>query len=121
MPRLSLILLFSLLTGLLPAQPLSLFPPVEALSFAPERQTLLPLHLTRPASLLVSPQLLPRFVRENPRGYSYVCRLELEVEEKLPVGVWVRGGAESQPTAPWHQPAAAENYLYLRLRWHLFR
>lgn len=34
--------------------------------------------------------LLPSHVRENPRGYSYLCRLELEIEEKLPVGVWMK-------------------------------
>jgi hypothetical protein len=35
---------------------------------------------------------LPDFVRENPRGYSYLCRLELEVEEKLPLGIWFKIG-----------------------------
>ena len=34
----------------------------------------------------------PRFVRENPRGYSYLCRLELEIEDKLPIGVWLNLG-----------------------------
>lgn len=34
----------------------------------------------------------PAFVRKNPRGYSYLCRLELEIEEKLPVGVWIKTG-----------------------------
>ena len=34
----------------------------------------------------------PRFVRENPRGFSYLCRLELEIEEKLPIGVWLNLG-----------------------------
>ena len=38
----------------------------------------------------------PAFVQENPRGYSYLCRLELEIEEKLPVGVWVKAGDAQQ-------------------------
>jgi hypothetical protein len=37
-----------------------------------------------------SEQLLPAYARENPSGYSYLCRLELAIEEKAPIGVWVK-------------------------------
>ncbi len=40
--------------------------------------------------------LIPEYVRKNPRGYSYLCRLELEIEEKLPIGVWIKFGEEGQ-------------------------
>ena len=39
-----------------------------------------------------SETLFPDFVKENPRGYSYLCRLELKVEEKLPLGIWFNVG-----------------------------
>ncbi|MEM7040968.1 MAG: hypothetical protein AAF570_28650 [Bacteroidota bacterium] len=35
---------------------------------------------------------MPGHVRENPRGFSPLCRLEIAIEEKLPVGVWVTVG-----------------------------
>ncbi|RMG72230.1 MAG: hypothetical protein D6722_05700 [Bacteroidetes bacterium] len=35
-------------------------------------------------------RLLPAYARQNPRGYTYLCRLELEVEETLPVGLWFK-------------------------------
>jgi hypothetical protein len=34
--------------------------------------------------------LLPNYVKENPRGYSPLCRLELDIEDRLPVGVWMK-------------------------------
>ena len=39
--------------------------------------------------------IIPEYVRENPRGYSYLCRLELKIEEKLPIGVWIKIGENS--------------------------
>lgn len=38
--------------------------------------------------------LFPQYVQENPHGYSYLCRLELEIEDKLPVGMWMKIGEE---------------------------
>ena len=35
-------------------------------------------------------QIFPEYVRENPQGFSYFCRLELAVEKKLPIGLWVK-------------------------------
>ncbi|MEM0995824.1 MAG: hypothetical protein AAGN35_02040 [Bacteroidota bacterium] len=35
---------------------------------------------------------LPRHVRNNPRGYSPLCRLELRLENELPVAMWVKLG-----------------------------
>lgn len=57
----------------------------------------------RPASVSNSPSIfpnhfpLPDHVVENPLGYSYLCRLELEIEERLPVGVWMKIGESSSP------------------------
>ena len=42
-----------------------------------------------------SSTLLPTHVQDNPLGYSYLCRLELDIEEKLPVGVWMKIGDSS--------------------------
>lgn len=42
---------------------------------------------------------LPGFVQANPRGYSPLCRLELEIEEKSPVGVWMRFGDNPNVTS----------------------
>jgi hypothetical protein len=41
---------------------------------------------------------LPAHVRANPRGYSSLCRLELRIEERLPVGIWVKVG--ERPLSP---------------------
>lgn len=43
----------------------------------------------------ITNDLFPAYVRQNPRGYSYLCRLELVVEEKLPVGLWVKLGEKN--------------------------
>ncbi len=40
----------------------------------------------------LSYHLFPDYVKKNPRGYSYLCRLELKVEEQLPIGVWLKFG-----------------------------
>ena len=34
--------------------------------------------------------LIPDYVRENPMNYSYLCRLEQQIEAKLPVGLWLK-------------------------------
>ena len=36
--------------------------------------------------------IFPGYVRKNPRGYSYLCRLELQIEEQWPVGAWINLG-----------------------------
>ena len=51
-------------------------------------------HFHRPEPIQVaevkpSPYFLPKFAQENPTGYSYLCRQELEIERKSPVGIWV--------------------------------
>ena len=48
------------------------------------------------SSLLNRPemkQLFPQHVLDNPTGYSYLCRLELKIEDQLPVPVWLKLGA----------------------------
>ncbi len=37
-------------------------------------------------------EILPEFVRKNPSGYSYLCRLERKIEKKAPLGIWMRVG-----------------------------
>lgn len=50
----------------------------------------------------VSNAFLPSYARENPSGYSYLCRLELKVEDTLPVGLWLKLGTdESLKTGPF--------------------
>ncbi len=34
----------------------------------------------------------PQYVKENPTGYSYLCRLELDIEKKSPIPVWFKLG-----------------------------
>ncbi|MEO0898462.1 MAG: hypothetical protein AAFY71_18765 [Bacteroidota bacterium] len=53
--------------------------------------------------LLSGYQVMPEYARENPSGYSFLCRLELKAEDKLPVGLWVEvedGKNLSLPTYP---------------------
>lgn len=33
--------------------------------------------------------VLPSFFRENPSGYSFLCRKELQIENSLPIGIWI--------------------------------
>lgn len=56
---------------------------------------------------------LPSHVETNPRGYSPLCRLELRIEDKLPVGVWVKLG--EKPLTPSYLRSNAE------VRFKLFR
>lgn len=54
-----------------------------------------PTNSTVSSSSGLSPNLTmihPQFVKDNPRGYSYLCRLELQIEDKLPIGVWINLG-----------------------------
>lgn len=48
----------------------------------------------------------PRFVQENPTGYSYLCRLELSIEAKSPVGVWLK--LNDAPMVPGRLPSNAD-------------
>ncbi len=49
---------------------------------------------------------LPEYARENPSGYSYLCRMELKLEDQLPLGIWVRADEKGYPGGS----------LYLRLK-----
>lgn len=56
---------------------------------------------------------LPSHVKSNPRGFSPLCRLELRIEDRLPVGVWVKLG--EKPLTPSYLRSNAE------VRFKLFR
>ncbi|MEL6254568.1 MAG: hypothetical protein AAFR87_21340 [Bacteroidota bacterium] len=43
----------------------------------------------------VSSAFIPEFVRKNPTGYTYLCRLELQIEKDLPLGLWLDIGDDS--------------------------
>lgn len=51
-----------------------------------------------PASSLPSPNLphdgiwLPDYARKNPAGHAPLCQLEVRLEKKLPVPLWIRAG-----------------------------
>jgi hypothetical protein len=49
---------------------LSLFPPAKPL-------------------LLSESSILPQYARENPANFAPLCRMELQVENQLPIGIWV--------------------------------
>ena len=49
---------------------------------------------------------MPSHVETNPRGYSPLCRLELRIEDQLPVGVWVKLG--EKPLTPSYLRSNAE-------------
>ena len=40
----------------------------------------------------ITPAPLPKYARENPAGHSYLCRLEVKIEKKLPIGIWMKVG-----------------------------
>ena len=43
----------------------------------------------------VSSAFIPEFARKNPTGYTYLCRLELQIEKDLPLGLWLDIGDNS--------------------------
>lgn len=49
---------------------------------------------------------LPSYARRNPSGYSYLCRLELKIEDELPLGLWIRADEKAHPGGS----------LYLRMK-----
>jgi len=59
----------------------------------------------------LSPAIIPGYAKENPSGYSYLCRLEQKVEQKMPVALWVRLG-EIQP---WESYNRQNIYLQFKL------
>lgn len=40
---------------------------------------------------------IPSYARRNPSGYSYLCRLELQIEDELPLGLWIRADETAHP------------------------
>lgn len=44
----------------------------------------------KPSASLLQSSILPGYARQNPTGYSFLCRKELEIERKSPVGVWMK-------------------------------
>lgn len=48
----------------------------------------------------VSSAYLPEFARNNPTGYTYLCRLELKIEKDLPLGLWLDIGDNSTTGNP---------------------
>ncbi|MEM7656832.1 MAG: hypothetical protein AAF399_11940 [Bacteroidota bacterium] len=92
----TLMLIFALgsLGSLLQGQQLSLqisaMSPDSVMSFTqqiqPSTESLdSPLFSTNP-----SPAFLPTYARQNPSGYSFLCLKELEIENKLPIGLWIK-------------------------------
>ena len=90
MKKFLLVCLFAtLLSGFIQAQELS-WPAQKA----PVSSVILSdsLNLQLNQVLKTSPAFLPKYVKENPSGYSYLCRLELKIEEQLPLAMWLRLG-----------------------------
>lgn len=52
----------------------------------------------------------PKEVQRNPMGYAPLCMLELKIERKLPVGLWIR--ADGAANRPGYYPGLA----YFRLK-----
>ena len=67
-----------------------------------------------PAFLRSDYRLLPAYARQNPRGYTYLCRLELEVEERLPIGLWFK--MDEGPSRQTSMLGSAHLRLRFRLR-----
>lgn len=42
------------------------------------------------AGIQPSSAFLPSYALQNPSGYSFLCLKELEIENKLPLGVWIK-------------------------------
>ena len=64
-----------------------------------------------PAGLALSQNVLPNFARENPSGYSFLCRTELKWEQRMPLAVWFRSETTGEASAKGILPST-----YLRLR-----
>jgi len=60
---------------------------------------------------LPSPYVLPAFARENPSGYSFLCRTEIKWEQNLPLGVWFRSETTGEAISKGILPST-----YVRLR-----
>jgi hypothetical protein len=60
----------------------------------PARDSLQPL----PAA---SPHFLPAYARRNPAGHASLCRLELQIENRLPLAFWVKAGDSGIRPQPW--------------------
>lgn len=47
--------------------------------------------------LRIPQYIIPTYARANPSGYSYLCRLELQIEDELPLGLWIRADEKAHP------------------------
>jgi hypothetical protein len=89
-----------LIGGILLLFPVFAFGQAPGLSFANSLQGpgIVPvsskLILPEPNRISPSPHFLPDFALENPTGYSFLCRTELAVENKFPIGIWLKIGEE---------------------------
>jgi hypothetical protein len=102
-----LMLLFS--ARQLAAQKIRFPQPVSPKEFSPKNTLVLAPKTTSPAfqlpistespspRLVVPPYFVPTYARQNPSGYSYLCRLELKAEDKLPLGIWLRADETNHP------------------------
>lgn len=45
-------------------------------------------------------QILPEYARENPTGYTFLCRLELKGEDKMKIPVWIKVDDNNSYSAP---------------------
>ncbi len=61
--------------------------------------------------LYIRENWLPTHVRRNPAGYSFLCRLEREIEKSTPVGLWVRVGEVN----PWEYYNRQQMYVQVKL------
>jgi len=66
---------------------------------------------TRCNDIYIGDNWLPVHVRQNPAGYSFLCRLEREIEKNIPVGLWVRVGEEN----PWEFYNRQQMYVQVKL------
>lgn len=64
-----------------------------------------------PLSPSLTDQVIPAYAQENPSGYTYLCRMELEVEKNLPVPLWFRAGKVNT----WETYNSTAMYLQVKL------
>ncbi|MEO0473688.1 MAG: hypothetical protein AAF206_29015 [Bacteroidota bacterium] len=67
----------------------SLSIPINSIGETSFAQSLIPFRFQE-GPLHTSEHFIPAFARDNPSGYSYLCRLELKAENTMAIPLWFR-------------------------------
>lgn len=88
------------------------FANIQAQSTSKSLPILLPAHVAKFETPRIA-RIFPAHIQQNPQELAPLCRMELKIEQKSPIGMWFR--IDDNATRSFNSAGLA----YFRLRWVL--